>query len=250
MSLIIDKDNIFFMMPNSRYTPSHRVDTIMDDDFTIFVRAKVLKDTMVYNQEAFILARNGQHTGISVVMNELNQLIVKLGYWFINTTGDVIHRQAFYQLPTTIENEFNDYIVVCDNSAKIMTLYVNGVDVSNIDYNDVKKRDYINTFIWLGCGSMIVDSDFKNIGKFEYNLLMISNNVIEIDTILDITTNYHLKYLTDDVYYELPVLSNKTPHIENIKVFTNFDYRSNYKIWNMAGTYNYFQLYIDGNINF
>ena len=41
MSLRINKDNIFFILPEDRYSVSNRIDGYMADDFTLYVKSKV-----------------------------------------------------------------------------------------------------------------------------------------------------------------------------------------------------------------
>ena len=43
MSLRINKDNIVFVLPESRYAVSSRIDTWMDEDFTLHVTAKIFE---------------------------------------------------------------------------------------------------------------------------------------------------------------------------------------------------------------
>ncbi len=41
MSLKVDKDNIFFILPESRYSVSNRIDKWMEEDFSLHLSAKV-----------------------------------------------------------------------------------------------------------------------------------------------------------------------------------------------------------------
>ena len=41
MSLRINKDNIFFILPESRYSISSRTDSMMDEDFTLYLKLKI-----------------------------------------------------------------------------------------------------------------------------------------------------------------------------------------------------------------
>ncbi len=41
MSLRINKDNLFFILPEDRYSVSQRIDKHMAKDFTLYVKEKV-----------------------------------------------------------------------------------------------------------------------------------------------------------------------------------------------------------------
>jgi hypothetical protein len=56
--------------------------------------------------------------------------------------------------------------VICDDDNSTINLYVNGNYVSFIEYSDLKKLPYTDSLIWLGCGNMITDDIYKNIGSF------------------------------------------------------------------------------------
>ena len=42
MSLRVDKDNIYFVLPESRYSVSKRIDKYMEEDFTLFIKTKII----------------------------------------------------------------------------------------------------------------------------------------------------------------------------------------------------------------
>ena len=69
------------------------------------------------------------------------------------------------------ESDMNEYIVKCDSINSKMEIFFNGESTGIIDYTDIKKITYIESIIWLGCGSMITDDIYKNIGSFEYDLV-------------------------------------------------------------------------------
>jgi hypothetical protein len=45
MSLKVTKENIFFLLPESRYAVSERIDAYMEKDFTVYVKAKLFPET-------------------------------------------------------------------------------------------------------------------------------------------------------------------------------------------------------------
>ena len=47
MSLRINKDNIFFILPEDRYSVSNRIDSYMAEDFTLYVKAKQLLENNI-----------------------------------------------------------------------------------------------------------------------------------------------------------------------------------------------------------
>lgn len=251
MGLKVDKDNIYIMIPSGKYSTDNRIDEVMDGSFTIYTKVKIIKDNMISSQEAFIFARNGQHAGLSVVMDNNGVLFVKAAYWFMDENSEIVYKQMFYMLPPELEDEFNEYIFTCDDTIKLMKLYVNGIECNSIDYSNLTKQKYADVYIWLGCGSMTVAEDkYKHIGEFEYEMVVVSDILINVDELTKIVKEYDINYLTYDEYSELPVLSDNIPYKEHLKIFTDFKHRNKYKIWNLAGNYNNFQLYIENKINF
>jgi hypothetical protein len=77
MSLKVTKENIFFLLPESRYAVSERIDGYMEKDFTVYVKAKLFPETLTQT-ESFLLARNGMHSGISAFKDSDNNNNVML----------------------------------------------------------------------------------------------------------------------------------------------------------------------------
>ena len=48
--MLVNKDNIFCMLPVGRYETSKRVDNFMEKNFTIFVKTKILRESISKNQ--------------------------------------------------------------------------------------------------------------------------------------------------------------------------------------------------------
>ena len=57
MSLIVDKDNIFFILPEDRYSISSRTDGMMDKDFTLYAKFKINQ----YNYITNYIAQSGSN---------------------------------------------------------------------------------------------------------------------------------------------------------------------------------------------
>ena len=82
MSLKVTKENIFFLLPESRYAVSDRIDAYMDENFTLHITAKVFPDTLT-EKESFMIARNGMHSGVSAFKDQYGDINVIFSYWFI-----------------------------------------------------------------------------------------------------------------------------------------------------------------------
>jgi uncharacterized protein YkuJ len=223
----------------------------MEKDFTIFVRAKIVRTELKKCNDSFIFARNGQHCGIFVYVDEHNTLAVRFRYWFKDEEKNSIFKDIEIILPEENLDTFNDYVAMGNDEKKIMSFHVNGKKVGEINYEGLEKFNYTSSFIWLGCGTMMmIEPAYKNIGSFEYELLYCLDKQLTIKEINDINNNYKTKYLNYNSEYELPILNDEIPNKERFKIFSDFDVRNTYKIWNMIDNSNYFQLYIENNIYF
>lgn len=248
--MLVNKDNIFCMLPVGRYETSKRVDNFMEKNFTIFVKTKILRESISKNQTSYFFARNGMHSGLSAILSEENEMLIQLNYWFMDENDNVIPKHVTYTLQKELENKFNEYVVVNDNDNSKIYLYVNNSCVCIMEYPGLKKLPYTDSLIWLGCGNMITEDEHKNIGSFEYELLFGLNRCISIEEVIDVKTNYEFKYLETTTFNGLPILNKLISHKENYKIFCNFKNSTQYKIWDMTGIGNYFQFYIENNIYF
>jgi hypothetical protein len=104
MSLKVTKENIFFLLPESRYAVSERIDAYMEKDFTVYVKAKLFAETLTQT-ESFLLARNGMHTGISAFKDSDDNNNVMFTYWFKDADDVPSPKQIFYTLGDDILNE-------------------------------------------------------------------------------------------------------------------------------------------------
>ena len=114
MSLRVDKDNIFFILPEDRYSISSRTDGMMDKDFTLYAKFKIFPEALEINKEAFAFSRNGMHSGISVTKVDENKCIINYSYWFVKTNAkgkyEYICKQIYYEFDINELNEFNEYV--------------------------------------------------------------------------------------------------------------------------------------------
>lgn len=249
MSLIVNKDNIFFILPESRYAVSDRIDGYMDEDFTFHVTAKLFPETLT-NIESFILARNGMHSGVSAFKDDMNNTNVMFTYWFKDKDDKPKPKQIFYSLKDTEINEFNKYTMICDHhNEKKINCYVNDNLVGEIFYKKDKREPYTNSFYWFGCGSMIGPEEHRGFGKFEYKFSFVLNKKISLNDVNDLIENYKEKY-TDIVFNDLRKLKNNYPYKENFAFLCDFEHYNRYKVWDLSFSGNYPQFYIEHNIYF
>lgn len=248
MSLKVTKENIFFLLPESRYAVSDRIDGYMEKDFTLYVNAKVFPETLI-NKESFILARNGMHSGISAFKANDGNINIMFTYWFKDDDDSPTPKQVSYTLSEDVINEFNEFIMICNHENEIINCYVNGEVIGAINYGDDRKQTYENSFYWFGCGSMIGPEEHRAFGEFEYNMAFVLNKEVSIDTIHDFVDNYEEKY-TDIVFNDLRKIKNNYPLIENFAFFCDFKHYNRYKVWDLSFSGNYPQFYIEHNIYF
>ncbi len=250
MSLRINKDNIVFVLPESRYAVSNRIDTWMDEDFTLHVTARIFEETLT-ERETFIISRNGMHSGISAFKDSYGNSNIVFTYWFKKPDGTVLPKQVIYLLKETELEDFNEYTMICDhNDEKIITCYVNGFEVGIIEYGEDTKESYKNCFYWFGCGSMIGPEEYSHIGDFEYKLSFVLNKKLDIVDAQDIIDTYYDKYSHIIFENNLRKLNYDHPLRDNFAFLCDFENYNRYKIWDISFSGNYPQFYIDRNIYF
>ena len=248
MSLKVTKENIFFLLPESRYAVSERIDGYMEKDFTLYVKAKLFPETLT-EKESFMFSRNGLHTGISAFREHNGNSNIIFTYWF--TDDDVVPKpkQIYYTLEENEVNEFNEYTMIGNHENEIITCYVNGNVVGEIHYDGDEKQKYENSFYWFGCGGMIGPEEHRACGDFEYKMSFVLNKEISLDTLNDLIENYEEKY-TDIIFKDLRKLKNNYPLRENFAFFCDFKHYNRYKVWDISFSGNYPQFYIEHNIYF
>jgi hypothetical protein len=254
MSLRVNKDNIFFVLPESRYSVSRRIDKDMDEDFSLFIKFKVFPELMQENNESFALARNGMHSGISAFKDGMGNASVSFTYWFSKKTEDGKTTTYPKQLHTGLlpeeVNEFNEYTMICDHFVeRNIKCYKNGKLVGTIEFEDGDKMAYENSFYWFGCGSMIGPEEHQHIGDFEYEMAFILNTKLTIQEIEDFVDNYKTDY-SHVVFNDLRKLNYDYPYRNNFAFLCDFNHYNRYKVWDVSFSGNYPQFYIEKNIYF
>jgi len=249
MSLKINKDNIFFILPESRYAVSDRIDGYMEEDFTLHITAKLVPDAITSNQ-SFIIARNGMHTGISVFKDDWGFYNIVFTYWFIDKDGNTKPKEIIRKLTDSEIETFNKYTMICDHYVeRKIFCYFNGELIGSIDYEKDDKIPYKEAFYWFGCGSMIAPDEHKAIGEFEYELAFLLNKKLSIEETEDIINNYGTKY-SHTVFNDLKKLNYDYPLRPHFAFLCDFNHYNRYKVWDISFSGNYPQFYIEHNIYF
>jgi len=250
MSLRVDKDNIYFVLPESRYSVSNRIDKYMEEDFTLFIKTKIITDNLEIEKEAFLISRNGMHSGISVYKDAFDSICIAFTYWFKDKENKPAIKQVYYRLDETEVLESNEYMMICDNfTDRRIDCYVNRKLVGSILFEDMERQSYENGFYWLGCGSMIGPEEHRCIGEFDIDMVFLLNKKITMDEVIDLLDNYKTKY-THTVHKELKKLNKNFYLRENFGFFSDCSEHNRYKIWDISFNGNNPQLYFENNIYF
>lgn len=251
MSLKINKDNIFFILTENRYGLSERIDCDMDDDFTLYTKARLFPESIT-NNTAYIIARNGMHSGISTFKDPNGKIIIQFSYWFYDDSDvdkqSPIYKNVAVMLDENLINESNHYTMICNNNKKTIDCYINDELVGLIYYLDSTKVSYKNAFYWFGCGNMISNDEHSSFGEFEYELSFLSKNILDINEVIDISNNYNENVI--ELVDDLGVLSETFQKKYPFSFFCNFNVLNRYKIWDLTFKGNTPQLYMENNIYF
>jgi hypothetical protein len=263
MSLITNRQTLYIINPTNRYTDViDNWSDFMENDFTIYLRSKVLLDDMKCGERNFMFSRNGKHAGISTYKDDSDNLHIGFTYWFwqptLKTAPD---GSTYYDTPTSIsktitycclsdeKRKYNEYIVKCNHKEKIMQLYVNNALVGEILYSGLDKCSYKEAYAWIGCGNMVTqDEEHKNVGAYEFDLFFCLNKDISLEDIGDLKNNYKSKYTQS--YLDMEILNESTPFKDKIFFFLNFKQKTKYKLWNLAFNGHFPNLYIENNTIF
>ena len=251
MSLRINKDNLFFILPEDRYSVSDRIDNHMSKDFTIYVKVKVNVEFLGINKEHYIFARNGMHSGISIYRDLEGNIHAVYNWWIRDEqTGEYTYKNVTHKIEDDLVNEHNEYYMICDDVInKNIKCYFNDKLVGIIQFANSKKNTYEGAFYWFGCGSMLCDEeDHRHIGDFDFDLIFLLNKKIETSEIKDIVNNYPL--YTHEMFDGLRKLKDDFYLKENFAFFCDFNQATRYKIWDMTFSGNNPQIYIEDNIYF
>lgn len=249
MSLRINKDNIFFILPEDRYSVSNRIDKHMSADFTLHMRVRIMYDELLNNSESYIFARNGMHSGLSVYKDNDGFAHAVFSWWVTDKDGKDKYLSVPRKIEMEIVNEYNDYVMICDDSSKKISCYFNNELIGTISYKNNERHIYENGFYWFGCGSMMCPDEHKQIGDFEYDLAFLLNKKLKIKEVTDISKNY-IKSYTTETFYGLRKLKDDFYLKDNFAFFCDFKNLTRYKIWDMTFSGNYPQIYIENNIYF
>lgn len=250
MSLRINKDNIAFILPESRYAVSSRIDTWMDEDFTLHVTTKIFPELLTEKQ-SFIISRNGMHSGISAFKDSYNNCNISFQYWFKTPDGINVPKEIIYLLKEDEINAFNEYTMICDHfNEKNIKCYINGTLAGTIEYDNDEKTSYKNCFYWFGCGSMIGGEEHAAIGEFEYSLAFCLNKTLDILDAQDIIDTYYDKHSHIVFDNNMRKLNYDHPLRDNFAFLSDFKNKNRYKIWDISFSGNYIQFYIEKNIYF
>lgn len=249
MSLEVSKDEIYIVCPEGKYESiSKSWGDFMEEDFTIYTRVKVLIDKAKIGEDCFILARNGHNAGISAYVDEERNVLVGFTYWFWENGITPIQKKVTHALLPEVREGFNDYLMVCNHKEQEIYCYVNGELIDTISYKGLDKCSYKEAYMWLGCGTMMMEEEYRNIGNFEYELLICARAQLIAAEIVDLRVNYKKFYLNH--YSDYPILNAATPRREDIYFFIDFKHKTRYKIWNLAFNGCFPQLYIENNVMF
>jgi hypothetical protein len=250
MSLRVGKEDVYFILPESRYSVSTRIDRYMEEDFTLYIKARCITESLEPEKESFLFSRNGMHSGISFYKDIFGEIFVTFTYWFKDKDGKPETRQIYYGLKDGLADASNEFIMICDNFVdRKIDCYVNKELAGTLDFSGMDKQSYEGGFYWLGCGTMIGPEQHKCIGDFEIDTLFLLNKNIDRVEIDDILDNYKDKYTTV-VHNDLRKL-NKDYHLKkHFAFFSDFNERNRYKVWDISFNGNNPQLYIENNIYF
>jgi hypothetical protein len=249
MSLRINKDNIFFILPEDRYSVSNRIDKHMAEDFTLHVRAKINADELKNNSETYIISRNGMHSGISAYKDNESYIHIIFSWWIIDKDGENVYKSVPNKIEMDMLDNFNDFTMICDNTKKEIHCYINNKHVGVISYKKQERHIYENTFYWFGCGSMMCTDEYRQIGDFTFDLAFLLNKKIKIQEVDDIAKNYNKSY-TVKTFYGFRKIKDDFYLKDNLAFFCDFKHQTRYKIWDMTFSGNYPQIYIEDNIYF
>ena len=246
----VNKDRIYVIPSSSKYFNDTKVDTYMENDFTIQLSCKVNYDQLEPNEESFILSRNGKHTGVSVFRHQDGNLFIHFTYWFWKDGTEAIMKTEKYILPESLVNLYNTYTMICSHDNQTIKCFVNNEQIGLIEYKGLDKCVYTESYYWFGCGSMFMqNANSMNIGDFDINFAFVSKCKFSIKQVEDITLNYKTKY-TEELINGLRLLNDKIPNKESFGFFCDFNVSSKYKIWNMVYNGVYPIIYMEDNTHY
>jgi len=248
MSLITNKDNVYFMAPfmNSEY--GEDFSNFMEEDFTLYIKCKLIGNITEKNTPAYLFSRNGKHSGICLIKNDEDFVFVNFNYWLTDKSGESKDIIMTFILPESYVNKMNEYVMICNDEESRIDCYINNLKVGSLNYENMTRENYNKAFIWFGCGTMFTDEGHENIGNYEYDFVFGLDKKLTIDELHELKNSYlsNIKLIGDN----LPILDESTKFKKNIKFLIDFNNKTKYKIWNLAFNGHNPQLYIENNILF
>lgn len=248
MSITTNKDNVYFMAPFMNGEYGEDFSNFMEGDFTIYVKCKLIENSLEKNDPSYFFSRNGKHSGMCLVKNYEGLVFVNFSYWVKDKNDKSKHIIVPFLLPESYLYKTNEYIMTCNHEESIIDCYINNLKIGTIDYKNMIKENYDKSFIWFGCGTMFAEDRHKNIGEYEYELVFGLDKFLTIDEIVELKESY-VKDITI-IGDGLPIINKDISFKKNIKFLMDFENKTRYKIWNLAFNGHNPQIYIENNILF
>ena len=244
MSLRIKYEEPWVILPESRYDITDRkIDTFMDDDFSLYLKVKIFPELMEYGKEGFAFARSGKHSGLSFYKTKGNDGIDLINlmwtYWFIDDT--------FVQFNYTLNNdEINDYIEIVvlndDSNAKTFTVYVNSKLIDTKEYVEKEKQSYKfgemggGGFYQFGNGNFQVPDIAMHL-ECEFDMCFLMKGLHNLNYLQNISNTYQ-DYLIEFLE-ELTMFKEDAPFKSDMAFFLDFKQQNRYKVWELTHNGNY-----------
>lgn len=248
MSLKVNRDNIFFILPESRYAVSNRIDGFMEDDFTLHIGTKLFPE-LLDNKQKYFFARNGMHSGISAFKDDSENINITFTYWFNNNKNENIAKQLICKLDESEIDKFNEYTMICDHHQdRKIDCYINKLYVGSLFYESDERQSYEGAFYWFGCGSGTGAMEHRAYGDFEYNMAFLFNIKMDLKDIWDINDNY--ESYSHIVFDDMRKINYDYKFKKNLAFFCDFKHHNRYKVWDLSFGGNYPQFFIENNIFF
>ena len=246
MSLLIKKEEPWVILPESRYDISDRkIDTFMDDSFSLYLRVKIFPETMEYNTEGFAFARSGKHSGLSFYKTKNNDnsnidnITLMWTYWFTDDT----FVQFQYELEELEANDFINVVVLNDDiNSKIFTVYVNSKLIDTKEYVDKEKQSYRfgemggGGFYQFGNGNFQVE-DIAMYLECEFDMCFLIKGLRSLNEMENIANTYEENLI--EFLEELRVFKNETLYKKDLAFFLDFKQQNRYKVWELTHNGNY-----------
>jgi hypothetical protein len=247
MSLNINKDNLYLVLPSNVAFKESNIGNSMENDFTLFAKVKIDKNKIT-ETESFIISRSGMHSGISIFKNKLDKIFLQYTYWFEDENdGTKSVKQVQVELKDSDMEDFIEIYMNNDDLKAKISCYLNGNIVGSMIYSGYTKLSYVDSPYWFACGSMFGDDDTKGIGDFEYEIVFALNKRLTSLEVQDLIKNYQTKY-SRKVFGNYKIFNPNWELTKHFAFFCDFEVLNRYKLWNYAFNGNYPQIYIEGNV--